>query len=139
MENFKLQSWKIKLEKWHEPSNKSTITGFYKGKNSKFTGSFFWGCFMRHRLKFLWCCFWSPLLYLYQLLKQMIPQHQGSVLSPLLHPPLILGNSLPNSCVTDGCWFSSISHFCHVHQIYKRLHNLLWGILTIRHSRVMHW
>ena len=21
------------------------------------------------------------------------------------------GNSLPNSCVTDGCWFLSISHF----------------------------
>ena len=28
-----------------------------------------------------------------------------------LPPPLILGNSLPNSFVTDGCWFSSISHF----------------------------
>ena len=35
----------------------------------------------------------------------------SSLLSPLLPPPLILGNSLPNSCVTDGCWFLSISHF----------------------------
>ena len=42
MENFKLQSWKIKLEKWHEPSNKSEFIGFYMEKNSKFTGSFSW-------------------------------------------------------------------------------------------------
>ena len=39
------------------------------------------------------------------------PTLRSSLLSPLLPPPLILGNSLPNSCVTDGCWFSSISHF----------------------------
>ena len=38
------------------------------------------------------------------------PILRNSVLSPLLPLPLILGNSLPNSCVTDGCWFSSISH-----------------------------
>ena len=36
---------------------------------------------------------------------------RSSLLSPLFPPPLILGNSLPNFCVTDGCWFSSISHF----------------------------
>ena len=29
--------------------------------------------------------------------------------------------------------------FCHVYQIYKRLHYLFCGILTIHHSRVMHW
>ena len=34
-----------------------------------------------------------------------------SLLSLLLPPPLILGNSLPYSCVTDDCWFSSISCF----------------------------
>ena len=39
------------------------------------------------------------------------PTLRSSMLSHLLPPPLILGNSLPNSCVTDGCWFSSISHF----------------------------
>ena len=39
------------------------------------------------------------------------PTLRSSLLSPLLPLPLILGNSLPNSCVTDGCWFSSISHF----------------------------
>ena len=39
------------------------------------------------------------------------PALRSSLLSPLLPVPLILGNSLPNSCVTDGCWFSSISHF----------------------------
>ena len=36
---------------------------------------------------------------------------RSSLLSPLLPISLILGNSLPNSCVTDGCYFSSISHF----------------------------
>ena len=93
LKNFKLQSWKTKLEKSHEPS-KSEITGIYMEKNSKFTGSFSWGCFMRHRLSwFLCCCFWSPYflnrpfcgrpccktsIYLYQLLKQMIHQHQPS-------------------------------------------------------------
>ena len=64
LDNFKLQSWKIKLEKWHEASNKSEITGFYMGKNRKITGSFSWSCFMWHRhLWFLWCCFWSPYFF----------------------------------------------------------------------------
>ena len=39
------------------------------------------------------------------------PTLRSSLLSPLLPPPLVLGNSLPNSCVTDGCWFSSIGPF----------------------------
>ena len=39
------------------------------------------------------------------------PALRSSLLTPLLPVPLILENSLPNSCVTDGCWFSSISHF----------------------------
>ena len=39
------------------------------------------------------------------------PTLRSSLLSPLLPPPLMLGNSLPNSCVTIGCWFSSTSHF----------------------------
>ena len=37
------------------------------------------------------------------------PTLRSSLLSPLLSLALILRNSLPNSCVTDGCWFSSIS------------------------------
>ena len=40
-----------------------------------------------------------------------VPTLRSSLLSPLLPLPLILGNSLPNSCVTDGCWLSFISHF----------------------------
>ena len=36
---------------------------------------------------------------------------RSSMLSPLLLLPLILGNNLPDSCVTDGCWISFISHF----------------------------
>ena len=129
MENFKLQSWKIKLEKWHETSNKSEITGFYTGENSKITGSFPWGCFMRHTLQwFLWCCFWSPYFFNRPFCDRpccktiiiciscwsrwfTITNLRSSLLSPLLPLPLILGNSLRNSCVTDGCWFSSISHF----------------------------
>ena len=39
------------------------------------------------------------------------PTLRSSLLSSFLPLLLILGNSLPNSCVTDGCWFSSISHF----------------------------
>ena len=113
MENFQLQSWKIKLEKWHEPSNKSAITGFYAGKNSKFTESFSGGCFMRHRLPwFLWCCFWSPYFVLVaEADDSPAPTLKSLLLSPFLPPPLILGNSLPNSCVIDGCWFSSICPF----------------------------
>ena len=38
------------------------------------------------------------------------PTLRSSLPSPLLPLSLILGNSLPNSCVTDGYWFSSISH-----------------------------
>ena len=39
------------------------------------------------------------------------PTLRSSLLSPLLPPPLVLGNSLPNSYVTDDCWFSYISSF----------------------------
>ena len=39
------------------------------------------------------------------------PTLRGSLLSPLLPPTHILENSFPNSCVTGGCWFTSISHF----------------------------
>ena len=39
------------------------------------------------------------------------PTLRSSLPSPLLPLSLILGNSLPNSCVTDGYWFSSINHF----------------------------
>ena len=38
------------------------------------------------------------------------PTLRSSLFSPLLPLPLILGNSFSNSCVTDGCWFSSTSH-----------------------------
>ena len=31
-ENFEQQSWKTKLENWHEPSNKFHMTGFYMEK-----------------------------------------------------------------------------------------------------------
>ena len=57
---FKLQSWKIKLEKWHKPSRRSEITRFYTGKNSKFTGSFSWDCLCP---LIFWCCFWSPYFF----------------------------------------------------------------------------
>ena len=40
------------------------------------------------------------------------PTLRSSLLSPILPLPLTLGNSnSSNSCVTDGYWFSSISHF----------------------------
>ena len=39
------------------------------------------------------------------------PALRNCLLSYLLPPPLVLGNSLPNSCVTDGYWFSSIGPF----------------------------
>ena len=40
------------------------------------------------------------------------PTLRTSLLSPILPLPLTLGNSnSSNSCVTDGYWFSSISHF----------------------------
>ena len=32
------------------------------------------------------------------------PTLRSSLLSSLLPPPLVLGNSLPNSCGTNGCW-----------------------------------
>ena len=98
------------------------------------TGSFPWGPFMWHSYRlqwFLWCCFWSP--YFFNSLfwgrpccknslicisywqaeadDSPVPTIRSSMLSPLLPLPLILGNGLPYYCVTDGCWFSAISHF----------------------------
>ena len=39
------------------------------------------------------------------------PTLRRSLLSPLFPQPLVLGNSIPNFCVTDDYWFSSISPF----------------------------
>ena len=66
----------------------------------------------------------------------LAPTLRNSLLSPLLPPPLILGNSLPNSYATDGCWFSSISHFTmFTKSISDCTIYLLWCILTIHHCR----
>ena len=129
LENFKLQSQKTKLEKWHEPSNKFEITGLYVEKNSKFTGSFSWGCFMRHRLPWFFYVAFEPHIssivrFVVDRLAKLVffvsvaeaddspaATLRNSLLPPLLPPPLVLGSSLPNFCVTDGCWFSSSSPF----------------------------
>ena len=59
----------------------------------------------------------------------------SSLLWPLLPLHIILGNSLPNSCVTDGYWFSSISHFA---KFTKSISDCtIFFDCTI--SRVMHW
>ena len=47
---------------------------------------------------------------------------------------LVLESSLSFSCWRDGCWFSFISFYYHVHQIYKWLHDFFWGILAIHDS-----
>ena len=39
------------------------------------------------------------------------PTLRSSLLSPLLPSPLVLGSSLPNFCVKDSYWFSSIGPF----------------------------
>ena len=117
-------------------------------KNSKFTRSFSWGCFKRHTLRwFHWYCFWSPYFFNHPFCgiprcttriiwisfwSRDLPAStvRNSMLSPPLHPPLVPGNSLPNSCVTDGCWFSSISPFA----MFTKSMNLIWVILNIYHS-----
>ena len=101
----------------------------HAGKNNNITGSFSWGWFMWHRLQwFLWCCFWSPyffncsfcgrpccktIIICISCWSRWFTSTNTKNLTAFTSPPLplILGNSLPNSCVTDGCWFSSISHF----------------------------
>ena len=65
---------------------------------------------------------------------------RNSLLSPPLHPLLVLGNSLPNSYVTDGCWFSFISPFA---MFTKSMNDctILFGSFSIFiiHSKLMHW
>ena len=63
-----------------------------------------------------------------------VPTLRSSLLSPLLPPPLILGSSLTKSCVTDGYWLSSISHFA----MFTRSINdciISFRDFTIHHSR----
>ena len=128
MENFKLQSWKIKLETWHEPSNKSEITGFYTWKNSNLLRVFpevvlcdidFSGFFDVAFDPHISSIFRFVLDRVAKLLFVSVAEADDSpaptlrnwLLLLLLPVPLILGNSLPHSCVTYGCWFLSISHF----------------------------
>ena len=93
-------------------------------KNSKFTGN----CFMWHRiLWFLWCYFWSPYFFNQPFCgrpccktsiicikcwsRWFISTNPKKLCAFTSPPSTSLGDSLPNSCVTDGCWFSSISPF----------------------------
>ena len=147
---------KIKLEKWHEPSNKSAITGFYTVKNSKLTGSFSWGCFMRHRLPWFLCCFWFPYFFNRPFCGRpccktssisiscwirWFPSTNPKELTAFTSPPSTSCTGEQSSSFLCNRWLLVFIHqpFCHVHQIYKRLHYLLWDIFTIHHSRVMHW
>ena len=155
MEYFKLQSWKIKLEKWHRPSNKSEITAFYTRKNSKFTGSFCLGCFMRNRLPwFLWCCFWSPCFFNRPFYGRMnwktsiiciscwwFTSTNAKKLTTFTSSPPTSYTGEQSSLFLCNKWLLIFIHqpIFHVHQIYKPMHYLLWGILTIHHSRIMHW
>ena len=103
--------------------------GFTQERVSKFTRGFSWGSFIHQRLPwFSWCCFWPPYFSVVRFVVDRTAKlvlfvsdaeaddspapNQGSSLSSALFlPPLTLGNSLFNSCVTDGYWFSSINHF----------------------------
>ena len=110
--------------------------GFTWGRIAKITGNFSWGCFMWHSIEFSGffdvafdthissiICFVVDRVVKLVLLASVAeaddlpaPTLRSSLFSHLLSLPLILGNSLPNSCVTDGCWFSSIHQsLCHVH------------------------
>ena len=149
MGNFKLQSWKTKLVKWYKSSNKYELSGFYMEKNSRFTGSFSWGCLTHYspvllfdvfrgyrkatpdcdglmRRSIHWCCFLSTCFFnhpfcgrpccktsIIYIIVDDPPASTltSSLLSPLLPRPLVLVNSFPNSCVTDGCWFPPTSSF----------------------------
>ena len=129
LENFKLQSWKIKIEKWHEPNNKSKSTGFSRKRIANLLGVFpevvlcnidFRGFFdvafdvhISSIVRFVVDRVTKLVLFVWvaEADDSPAPNLRSSLLSPLLPPPLTLGNSLPNYCVTDGCWFSSISHF----------------------------
>ena len=132
LENFKRQSWKNKLENWHEPSNKSEITAPYMEKNNKFTGS--------HH-KFL---IFLQLSVVVDGVEELVfvsvvveaddlpaPTLWNYLLLLPLSPPLALENSLSNSCWTDGCWFFIHQPFWYV---YTCLYYFFWGILTIHDS-----
>ena len=129
MENFKVQLWKIKLEKWHETSNKSEIIGFIRERIAKLLGFFpevvlcdinFNGFFdvaldphISSIVRFVVDRVAKLVLFVSvaEADDSPAPTLRSSLLSPLLSLLFILGSSLPNSCVIDGCWFSSISHF----------------------------
>ena len=152
----KLQITVVEDQNWELTWTKERIWNHWvlHGKNSNFTGSFSWGCFMWHRLSwFLWCCFWSPYFarsIVDRVVKLVLfvsvteadvspaPTLRNSLLLFLLPPPLVLHNSLPNSFVTDVCWFSSVSPFAMFAKPINDCTISFGGILTIHDSREMH-
>ena len=77
---------------------------------------------------FLWCCFWCPYFFnrpfcgrtccktsiiCISYWSRWFTNTNPKKLTAFTSPPstFIVGNSLPNSCVADGCWFSFISRF----------------------------
>ena len=126
MENFQLQQWKIKLEKW--VTNLKSL-GFTRERTANLLGVFpdvvlcdmdfrgFFDVAFDHHI-FSIVCFVEDRVAKLVLFVSVAeaddspaPTLKGSLLSSRLPPPLILGNNLPNSCVTNGFSFSSISHF----------------------------
>ena len=126
---MKLQSWKIRIEKWHEPSNKSEIAGFYNERIANFLGVFLEAVLYDTDFR----CFFDVTfdLNIFSFVRFVVDRVvklvlfvsvaeaddspastlRSSLLSPLFPPPLILGNNLPNFYVADGCWFSLITYF----------------------------
>ena len=69
------------------------------------------------------------------------PTLWSSLLSPPFPPPLVLGNSLSNSCSTDSCWFSSIITFA-MFAISINDFTTSFGVFSlsiISFTREMHW
>ena len=114
--------WKIKLEKLHEPSNKSEITGFYMGRIANLLGVFsevvlcdidFSGFFdvafdpnVSSIVRFVVDRVAKLVLFVSvaEADDSPAPTLRSSLLSPLLPLPLILGNSLKT-------WLLAFSHF----------------------------
>ena len=129
MENFKLQSWKTKVEKWHETNSKSEITGFYSERvanllgvfpevvlcNTDFSGFFdvAFGPHIFSIVRFVVDHVTKLVLFVSVAEADDLPTPilRSLLLSPHRPSHVILRNSLPNSYITGGCWFSSISPF----------------------------
>ena len=136
-QKLRIQSWKTKFENWHEPSNKSEITGFYMEKIADIVevSTYLWSSYLSNRL------FCGKLYRKTSICVSFCRSRRFTCTSPMKLSAFI---SPPSTSCSEEQSFQLLLNrcllvfilqlFCYIRQIYTWLHHFFWFILTMHDS-----